>query len=327
MIDKALDEKILSVIRKNFDGYISSDELANTLDVSISIISEHIKAMRDEGYDIEFLPSLGYRLISVPDKLYPEMVRCGLEKCRFASEVYYYQSTDSTNDVAERLAVNSDKEGIVVIAEKQGRGRGRLGRSWMSSENIGIWMSIVIRPKIDYMNACWITPAASVAVATAIREVTGLSALIKWPNDVMIDGRKVSGILVETGKGNNQLPFMILGIGVNVNHKLNDFPSEIQDRSISLALAGGRNFSRLDLVQEILRNLEKYFNILEEAGPDTIVSEWEKLSVTFGRRIKVQIPAGILEGFGNGIGENGEILIRKDDGRIEGVFSGDVIIE
>lgn len=313
-----MNTKILNALHKFKDGYISGEELAGKLKVSRTAVWNHIEYLRGQGYVIEAHPRLGYKLIDIPDRLFPDEIQRGLKTKVIGRHVWVYEKATSTNDMAWDLALGGEPEGGVVFAESQTRGRGRMGRSWFSPRRKGLWFSVVLRPYLQPSYAAMITIASSIAVAKAIRRPTGLSVWIKWPNDIYIDGRKVGGILTEMSTELDTIKFVILGIGINVNCEAEDFPGELRDR------AGSIKCSRVDLVKDILASLELYYNMLNDKRWDTIIGEWKDLSLVLGKRIKLVQGNKQYEGQALGIDQRGALILRQDDGFIQHLASGDI---
>lgn len=313
-----MDEKILTVIRENGEKYISGEEICKELGISRAAIWKHIEKLRHEGYDIAATPHLGYRFISAPDRLIPLEVSWKLKTKIFGKKIYSFKKTDSTNTIAYRLAENGEKEGSVVFAEQQTKGRGRFHRAWVSPQG-GIYMSLILRPKLEPIKTALITLTASVAVAEAIREVTNLPARIKWPNDVLIDSSKISGILTEMKAEQDTIDFMILGIGVNVNSSKQELPS----RATSIAAQSKTPISKVGLSKRILELLEVYYLKLNEDF-ESIINEWRGLSGTLGKRVKIRAHNQTLEGQALDVDENGGLIIRLDSGFTTHILSGDV---
>ncbi|MFA7006320.1 MAG: biotin--[acetyl-CoA-carboxylase] ligase, partial [Verrucomicrobiia bacterium] len=213
----SLDAQLLAAFRAADDGHITAAELSSQLGVARTTISRHIEELRSLGYDIQHQPSLGYRLAASPDILLAEDIQHRLAKTVIGRQVLVYEQTASTNDLVEKLALDGAAEGVVVFAESQTRGRGRMGRSWSSPRGKGLWFSALLRPKLPMSSVARLTIAASVAIACAIQQQTGLAAEIKWPNDVFIAGRKCAGILAELRTEMDAIKFVILGIGLDVN--------------------------------------------------------------------------------------------------------------
>jgi BirA family biotin operon repressor/biotin-[acetyl-CoA-carboxylase] ligase len=325
---KNIDESILGVLRSNNDSsYVSSEELCDLAGVSRAAIWKHIEKLRLEGYEIEGLPHLGYRLVNIPDTLIPAEVKWRLRTKLLGSDVISYKKVDSTNNVLYDLAKKGLKEGAVVLAEEQTDGKGRQLRHWASPAGGGIYMSCLLRPVITPNEIPIITIVAAVAVAKAIREISGLSAEIKWPNDILMNDRKVCGILTEMKAEQDRVEFVIIGIGVNVNTRVKRLPKGASSLKEELRRAGREDtVSRIALTKRILENLESEYFILNKSGPVSIIDEWKHLSAMLGSRIKVVLPTRTFEAQAHTIDRDGALMVRLDSGIIEKVSSGDVAL-
>ena len=328
----SVDAQLLAAFRAADDGYMTGPELSHRLGVARATVGRHIEELRSLGFDIQHQPSLGYRLIASPDILFAEDIQYRLGKTVIGRQVLVYERTASTNDLVERLALDGAAEGVVVFAESQMRGRGRMGRSWASPRGKGLWFSTLLRPKLLMSSVGRLTIAASVAIARTIREQTGLAAEIKWPNDVFIAGRKCAGILAELRTELDAIKFIVLGIGLDVNCEAGDFPPEVRGIATSLkmelARQGREPVLRGDLAVALLRELDHICKLAaDDSGFDDIRREWARLSSTLGKRVALQIGPHRIEGFAQALDEDGSLLVRCDNGRIEHVVSGDVLME
>lgn len=317
-----MDDKILSIFRTSKGEFISGEEISEKLKISRSAIWKHIERLRDEGYNIVAQPHLGYKLISAPDKLIAEEISYELHTRLIGKKIYSYETTDSTMDIAHRLAQTGSPEGTAVFSEGQSKGRGRLGRQWLSPKGKGIYLSLILRPKILPTEAPKITLMSAVAVAKAIRNETSLPALIRWPNDILIEGRKVCGILTEMSAEVNTVKYIILGIGINVNTSKEPLPKS----ATSLKYESGDTVSRVELAKELLRQIEEQYFLFKEEGFGEIVSEWRNLSSMLGNRVKIVCQEKKMEGYAVDLDLSGALVIRQDSGFTEKVLAGDVIL-
>ncbi|NQT22777.1 MAG: biotin--[acetyl-CoA-carboxylase] ligase [Candidatus Omnitrophica bacterium] len=316
-----MDTKILNLFRKEPQGYLSGEDISRKLRVSRSAIWKHIEKLREMGYDIEAVPHLGYRLKSIPDKMIPEEIKQALKTHTFGKEIYSYEKIDSTNAVAYDLAEKGAKEGVVVIAEEQKKGKGRIGRTWVSPPG-GIYLSCIIRPRLTPNEIEEFTLVAALCISNSIRDVTGLQSQIKWPNDILVNGKKVCGILTEMKAEIDRIDFMILGIGINVNTNDKNLPPN----ATSLKKELKKTVSRIDLVRKLLFNLEKEYTIFRKEGFSNIRDKIKTLSATLGRRIKVTTADKIYEGEAIDIDEQGALILRLDTGIMKRILSGDVAL-
>jgi len=321
------DEKILRVLRKSPDEHVSSEELCVLTKISRSAVWKHVEALRAEGYEIEASPHLGYRLIAIPDALIPAEVMWELGTKTIGKAVLSYKKVDSTNDVAYNLAENGIAEGTVVLAEEQAKGKGRHGRKWVSPPKSGIYMSCVLRPEIAPNEIPVITLMAAVAVAKAVRKTTGLQAMIKWPNDILVSGRKICGILTEMKAEQDSVDFIILGIGLNVNASARSLPEGGTSVKEELKAANNiKTVSRTEMAKSIIRSLEAEYSLLKKGGSERIIAEWKSMSAMPGSRIRVVLPNAELEGVAHDIDPDGSLVLRLDSGILKKIWSGDVVM-
>ena len=243
---------------------ISGEYLATQLGLSRAAVWKRVHRLKAQGYVIEGSPRRGYRLLAVPDKLLPEEVLQGLKTGVFTGPVHYFETLDSTNDLAKALAVQGAPEGTVVVAEAQTSGRGRLGREWDSPPGVGLYVSLVLRPMLPPMELPQITLTTAVAVVRAVRRVAGLAPGIKWPNDLLLNGKKLGGILTEMETESDRIRHVVVGLGLNVNNP--GFPPELAATATSLALEAGRTFSRVNLLQAWLEEFEALYEPIFTPG-------------------------------------------------------------
>lgn len=322
-----LDEKILNVLRNSKDFYVSGEELCRHADISRAAIWKHIETLREAGYEIEAIPHMGYKLMSVPDALIPSEIQWKLKTKILGREIISYKKVDSTNDIAYKLAEKRVKEGVVVLAEEQSKGRGRHGRHWVSPSKGGIYMSCILRPKIAPNEIPRITLLAAVAVAKAIRDTTSLDVTIKWPNDITLDGKKICGILTEMKAEQDRVDFIVLGIGINVNIPVKQLPKGSTSLKDELRHSGIKEpISRVEITKSVLQYLEEYYNLSEHKGFEPIIDAWKRLSVMIGSRIKVSLPNRTFEGLAHDIDVDGSLIVRLDSGVLKKISSGDVVM-
>lgn len=316
-----MEEDILKVLKESRSGYVSGEEFSKRLGVTRASIWKHIENLRNIGYEIEAQPHLGYRLVNIPDKLLAQEIRWNLKTKIIGKKVYSYQTIDSTNDRAYQLADSGEEEGAIVVAEQQSKGKGRMGRKWSSPKG-GIYLSLILKPKLLPTEISKLTLVAAVSVAKAIRGATGLECLIKWPNDILINKNKLCGILTELKAEQDLTIFVILGIGINVNTK----PSLLPKNATSILKELGRDFSKIELTKILLKNLEEYYFLFKENKFKDIIDEWRNLSTTLGKRIKVIDKTRTIEGQAIDIDEGGALVVRLDSGFNERVLAGDVVL-
>ncbi len=321
------DAKILSALRASPDG-VSGEDLAEQLDISRAAIWARIEELRRLGYEIEAGPHFGYRLVSVPDVLHADDLLARLYQTKIIGrDIRVFEQTTSTNDVIEKLARDGVKEGVVVFAESQTRGRGRLGRKWISPAYKGLWFSILLRPELRPQETTQLTVASATALCRAIQAETGLNPEIKWPNDVWVNGKKVAGVLTELSAELDRVKHVILGIGVDVNLGTGEFPADLRQQATSLKLEAGRAISRADLAAAILRELDHDYLRVCIGQFTKVADEWEARCQTIGRDVTIQIGGRRVQGRAESLGESGELLLRTEHGHLERIGGGDVTLE
>ncbi len=317
---RAMQDKILSLLRKE-EGYLSGEEISAHLGISRAAVWKHIEELRSQGYEIQAVPHLGYKLAGIPDRFLAEEISWELKTKIIGKRIYCFEIVDSTMDVAYELGMENLPEGTLVCAETQRRGRGRMGRQWISPKYKGIYFSLILRPDILPNEAPKLTILSAVAVREAIEEFTALGCQIKWPNDILLHDKKVGGILTEMQAETDKVRFVIVGIGMNVNTE----KSLLSPRAASLKEEKGEKISRLDLLKEILRRIEKYYFLFKAQGFLPIADEWKKHSAILGHHIKILSHHNTIEGEAIDLDADGSLLVRRDEGFIEKVLAGDVV--
>lgn len=305
------------------EGYISGEQIAKEMGLSRTAVWNHIDTLRKLGYEFEAIPHLGYQLVKSPDRFFPEDIERSLKTKIIGKKIYYYDVTESTNDIAEKLARNGEKEGAIVLAEFQTAGRGRLERKWHSVKSENILLSIILKPELDPSCVSMMTVMISVATANALRSL-GYEAKIKWPNDIYIKGKKVAGILTEMKSELDRIQYLVVGIGINVNVSSVNLPEEIKHKTTSLRDEKNEKINRTDVLKTLLVEIEKAYNLVKEGQFETVLAEWSKLSIVFGQWVEVNIGKRTIEGVVIGTDRKGSLLLKMENGFIETVISGDV---
>lgn len=321
-------EDLARMLKEDADEYLSGEEIAERLGVSRTAVWNHIQELRELGYDIEAVPHRGYRLSGLPERLLPDEIRDGLRAKRFGKRITVYEKLDSTNDTAMQAAQSGAPEGTVIFAELQSKGRGRLGRQWHSPRGKGLWFSIVLRPDLPMSSTPRITLAAAVGAAKALRELTGLLVQIKWPNDLFLEGKKICGILTEIETDLESIRYAVLGLGINVNLDKEDFPPELRTKATSLQCAmGGKALDRNEIARVLLEHLEEAYDTLLAGDFEGISKEWSSMSATTGKWVDVMMHNTRFEGIAEGVDANGCLIVRKENGMVEHIISGDVLLK
>ena len=318
--------QILAMLHSAEHG-VSGADLCRQLGVSRAAIWSHIETLRKAGFEIVASPHHGYQLVRSPDTLMADDIMSRLGKVNaIGRKITVFERTTSTNDEIEKAAINGHAEGLVVFAESQTRGRGRMGRRWSSPAGKGLWFSFLLRPKLTPDKCTQLTAATATALVRAIRSKTNITPEIKWPNDLLIDGKKVAGILTELQAELDLVHYVIIGIGIDVQQSLSDFPAELRKSAISLKMALGRPVDRPSLATAILRELDRdYARILDRQFKE-LAEEWEARCSTLGQHVSIEVGARTLRGRAEALDPNGALLLRTDHGRLEPVTGGDVLI-
>ncbi|MCI0746424.1 MAG: biotin--[acetyl-CoA-carboxylase] ligase [Verrucomicrobia subdivision 3 bacterium] len=323
-----LDAKILSTLRGAGDGCVSGAELSHQLGISRTAVWARIQELRSLGYEIEASPHHGCRLRAVPDVLHADDLMSLVNGNHIIGrDIQVFQETNSTNDVVERLARDGVAEGAVVFAETQKRGRGRLGRHWVSPPRKGLWFSVLLRPNLQPPQATQLTVAAATALARTIHEHCGLQPSVKWPNDILLQDRKVAGVLTELAAEIDCIRYVILGIGINVNFSPSDFPAELRAVATSLQIEAGHAFRRAELAAALLRELDRDYDRVRRREFGRVADEWAAHCATLGQRVRIRIGDRAVTGRAEALDDAGALLLRTDHGHLERIVGGDVTLE
>jgi BirA family biotin operon repressor/biotin-[acetyl-CoA-carboxylase] ligase len=314
---------LLTLLAENATIVTSGARIAREIGVSRSMVWQWVRQLRGLGVRVKAQPGAGYFLERVPDILTPDMLREPLKGSLFGKHVYHFFKTDSTNRVALELGHAGEPEGAVVLAEEQTAGKGRAGRAWQSERATGIYLSLLLRPRLAPVQAPLLTMMSCLSARTAIEAQTGLTPDLKWPNDLLLSGKKVGGILTEMHAEPSQVRFVIVGIGLNVNQE--KFPGELGTTASSLRIETGRQISRLELLVRLLREFESDYNRFLREGPAGVTQKFEAVSsYAQGKRVRVTNGTASFLGTTAGLGPEGLLLVKRDDGLVVTVISGDV---
>jgi len=307
-------EDALKILKKDITRFYSTKELATYFDLSPYAIRQALDEVKKWGYEIEEKKRKGYRLKNLPDLLLPHEIKENLKTRILGKEIHSYKALKSTNELGYRLAQNQAPEGTLIVSEHQTRGRGRMGRNWFSPPGVGLWMSLILRPRIQPSKAPGISICAGLALALAVKEITNLDARIKWPNDCVINGKKIAGILLELSAELDKIDFVILGVGINVNQDKKDFPRSLLKKATSLKVEMGREVPRLILLRLFLKRFERIYLEFKNNGLTSLLPEIRKLSSLLGEKIRVKWGKKILKGEAKEINEDGSLIIRTSKG-------------
>ncbi len=314
------EDRVLELLRANKTFFISGEDISRKLKVSRAAVWKDIQHLRALGYEIHAEPHKGYRLVSVPDKMFADEISAGLSTAKFGRPIFSYEQLDSTNDAAFKLGKEGLKEGACVVAEYQKKGRGRLGRAWESPKGKNILLSVILRPLLSPAEVPKITLVAAVSVVKAARQMTGAMLGIKWPNDLLYQGKKVGGILTEMDAEADRVHFVIVGIGINVNSTHKELPPE----ATSLKEIAQHDISRLEFMRKLLLEMENDYLKFKCGKFNELAREWESLSLTSGRRVTADVLGRKVHGQALGIDKDGALWIRTDSGLQERILAGDI---
>lgn len=319
-----MKERLIQLFEESRERYLSGEQISRELNVTRTAVWKHIQTLKEDGYVFEAAPRLGYKLVSAPDRLRPEAITRILRTEVLGREIHCFDEADSTQNIAHRLVREGAPEGTLVITERQTSGRGRLGRHWHSPKGKGIYMSLVVKPSIPIHLMPHLTLLAAVALCRAIRiAVPGLNPGIKWPNDLLIGGKKISGILMESSAENEALQYIVAGIGISCNLQPEDYPEELKDRATSLLIESGARVDRAGLIAEFLYQLEELYKLYLEQGFTPIRTLWEASSATIGQEVRMITHGGTFVGTAVSLDDWGGLTLRQADGSFRTVYSAD----
>lgn len=321
--DRKMD-KLIHLLVENATVVVPGPKIAQEIGVSRTTVWMWIEKLRTLGMEIKGHPSSGYQLQKLPDILTPSLLHSELGENEMGRKIVHYFRTESTNDIALKLAARNAPHGTVVLSEEQTAGRGRMGRAWYSEKSSGIYVSIILRPSLSPAVAPILTLMAGLAACQAIRSVTSLTVDIRWPNDLLVNGKKVCGILTEMSAELGRLHSVVLGFGINVNHEV--MPRELTDVATSLRIEGGKTYSRARILVTLLKELQRYYDLLLKEGNATLVESWTAAS-TFaaGKHIRVLTSSEEYLAVTKGLDATGALRVKREDGREELLVAGEVL--
>jgi BirA family transcriptional regulator, biotin operon repressor / biotin---[acetyl-CoA-carboxylase] ligase len=323
-VQSELRKELLDAFTSAGDSYLSGQHLADLIGCSRTAVWKHIEELRKDGFELEAVRRKGYRILKTPENITADEIRLGLKTQFIGRNIHYEESVESTQKIAHHLAYENVPEGTVIIADEQLSGRGRMERKWHSPKYTGIWMSLILRPNIPLTKSPQLTLLTAVSVVQAIEEMTDLVPEIKWPNDILINGKKVTGILTELQAEADRIHSIIIGIGMNVNQKKEDFPLELQETASSLLIETGESVSRAQIIRSIFKNFESLYLLYLEKGFFPIKLLWEGYAVSIGKNLRARTLTNTIEGKALGITDEGVLKIEDDTGVIHHVYSADI---
>ena len=323
-VQSEIRKKLLDAFTNAADTFLSGQHLAELIGCSRTAVWKHIEELRKEGFELEAVRNKGYRIVKTPERITADEIRLGLTTNFIGKNIHYEESVESTQKIAHRLSNEDEPEGTIIIAEEQRSGKGRMDRTWHSPKYTGIWMSLIIRPNIPLTKAPQLTLLTAVAIVQAMEEETGLQPEIKWPNDVLLNGKKVTGILTELQAEADRIHSIIIGIGINVNQKKEDFPSELQEKASSLFIEKGEVISRAGLIKSFFKHFEKLYLLYLDQGFFPIKLLWEGYAVSIGKILKARTLTNVIEGKALGITDEGVLKLEDETGFVHHIYSADI---
>ena len=316
--------EVLRLLRESTE-YISGQELCEKFSVSRTAVWKIMKQLKEEGYEIEAVQNRGYRLLAVPDILSKSEIESRLDGGWIGSQVYFAEEVDSTNTWGKRLAEEGAPHGTLVVADEQTQGRGRRGRSWQSPKGTNISMTLILRPDLEPARASMLTIVMGLSVAQGLKELLKLPVQIKWPNDAVLNGHKLCGILTEMSAQIDYINYVVVGTGINVN--LPEVPEELKDIATSLLIETGHRVNRAEVIGAVLRAFARNYESFLAAGDLTgLLNAYNEILANRDRQVRVLDPKEPYEGVALGINARGELLVRKADGSISEVYAGEVSV-
>jgi len=326
-MQSGLRSKLLEAFSNAEGGFVSGQKLSEYIGCSRTAVWKHIEDLRKEGYELEAVRRLGYRITKKPNKISDNEIKIGLKTRKMGHHVHFEETVTSTQKIAQTLANEGAEEGTIVVAEQQTNGRGRMARQWYSPSGTGIWMSLIIRPNIAVQATPQLTLLTAVAIVQAIEEITPLKPDIKWPNDILINGKKLVGILTELQAEADRVHSIIIGTGINVNQSITDFPEELHHVATSIHLETDKQWDRAQLIQEILLKFENLYSLYLAQGFRPIKLLWEGYAVSLQKPITARTINGTVEGKAIGINDAGVLLIQTSDGSVKQIYSADIELQ
>ena len=316
--------QILKMLRES-EGFVSGQQLCEVLRVSRTAVWKAVNQLKEEGYQIEAVRNRGYHMVDSPDILTREELISMMDTDWAGQKIYYFDEIDSTNTCAKQLGEQGASHGTLIVAEEQSAGRGRRGRTWESPAGSSIYMSILLRPEIPPVNAPMLTLAMGLSAAEGLQEYTSLDIQIKWPNDIILNRKKLAGILTEMSTEIDCINYVIIGTGINVNMK--QLPAELAKKATSLRLETGRIMRRSEIIALIMKKFEKNYQLFMENGDlRRLQEEYNNLLITREKEVRIIESQEEYDAYALGINEKGELLVRESDGTMKAISSGEISV-
>lgn len=319
-----MKSRILEALRSS-SGYVSGQELCERFGVTRTAIWKVMNQLKEDGYEIEAVSNKGYRIVGIPDSVSQIEISSILNTTWAGSQVVYLETVDSTNNYARKLAESGVPHGTLVVADAQDGGKGRRGKVWNTPARTSIAMTLIIRPELEPSNASMLTLVMGLAIAKAVRDMLSLEAMIKWPNDIVVHGKKICGILTEMSAEMEAVNYLVIGAGINVNLEI--IPEEIKDIATSLSIESGHQIHRAQLIRCCLEYFEDcYAKFMKTQDFSLLIREYNDILINKDSSVKVMEPNNAYTGISRGINNRGELLVTEDSGEEKCVFAGEVSV-
>ncbi|WP_413380563.1 biotin--[acetyl-CoA-carboxylase] ligase [Alkalihalobacillus sp. 1P02AB] len=319
-----MKEQLIKLLLKEPGAFVSGEKISEELGCSRTAIWKHIDALRQDGYRLESAPRKGYRLIEMPDMMKAHDIKIHLATKYIGHTIHYFDAVPTTQKEAMKYIQNGATEGELVVTSNQTNGKGRLGRVWNFAEQKAIAMSLILKPNISPMKVPQLTLLTAVAVVRALRKKTNLDISIKWPNDLLINGKKMVGILTEMQAEPDVVHSVVIGIGMNVNQEQADFSDELSDKASSLLIESGQTYKRAELIAEVLNEFEGLYDLYLETGFSVVKTLWESYAISLGSYIYARTAKETIYGLATGINDDGVLLLEDQEGQIHSIYSADI---
>ncbi|GAA0599974.1 bifunctional biotin--[acetyl-CoA-carboxylase] synthetase/biotin operon repressor [Virgibacillus siamensis] len=316
--------KLIELLSASRDKYVSGQFLSEKLDISRSAIWKHMRELEKDGYKIEGVSRKGYRIIKFPDKVSENTLQWGLQTQWLGKKIIHREAISTTQQLAHKTAQEGTNNGTVIIADEQTEGKGRMNRHWHSSKGKGVWMSLILKPDIPPNLAPQLTLLTATVLAEVFSSYTNTNPKIKWPNDILIEDRKTAGILTEMQAEQDQIQYVVIGMGINVNTAAEEIPDDIRNKATSLRMETGENWNLKDLIQRILAAFETGYETYMTDGFPPVKQKWEHYGYKIGERLFIKTLRKEWYATFIGIGEDGALLIQNDDGGVEKIYSAEI---
>lgn len=315
--------KLIDLLNNHSNNFISGEKLSEALNISRSAVWKHMNELKKDGYTIEGVPRLGYRIIDTPDKISENTIKWGLDTTWLGKTIIHKETTETTQKDAQMAAREGKPHGTIVIANAQTNGKGRMGHLWHSTKDKGIWMSILLRPKLVPQQAPTLTLLAATVLADVLAKNISEKVTIKWPNDILIGSKKVAGILTEMQAEQDQIQYVVMGIGLNVNQSLQEMPPDIKQIATSFQIETNHLWDINVLIQDILRTFEKSYTTFMDNGFTPIKQKWESFGYQMGREIRIKTIQESYDAIFSGIDEDGALLVTHE-GKTKKLYSAEI---